>query len=95
MWSADIVCDGNRLLAEILRVTDPVRTQYQPLGLTWRDGTGAETLGPQTLRLLQQGLGASGLAALDSLLGFRIQHALTGIIRFCRVEIDAGMPCHI
>ncbi len=39
-----------RLAGELLRLSDPVRTQWQPLLVGWFDSAGAEVLGDAAFR---------------------------------------------
>ena len=41
---------ARRLAGELLRLSDPVRTQWQPLLAGWYDNRGTEVLGSATFR---------------------------------------------
>eukprot|EP00884_Botryococcus_braunii_P002738 jgi/Botrbrau1/12465/Bobra.0169s0012.2 len=88
--STDVSTFLGRLVSELLRLTDPQKSQFRPGDQSWVDGRGDETLDPKTLSFLRDSLGQSGLAAVDHLLALRMQHGLAGIIRFCRSNLDAG-----
>lgn len=81
-----------RLVAELLRLSDPQRTQYLPAELGWVDGRGDATLDFGTLGYLREAVGSRGLEAADRLVALRLQHLLAAVIRFCRAGLDPGGP---
>lgn len=65
-----------RLAGELLRLSAPQRTRFQPAAATWEDAGGETALGPVTLRAISEALGGAGVSAIDHLLGLRIAHCL-------------------
>ena len=59
------------LTAELLRLSDPLRTQYRAQHAAWHDAEGNETLGVPLMRQLVTTMGPITLAALDRILAHR------------------------
>ena len=81
-----------RLLGELLRLTDPIHTQYQALQSAWQDAEGCEVVSLELLDTVRSVLRPPGLAALNDLLGTRIAYALPSSLRHLRDELDSGEP---
>ncbi|KAK9792689.1 hypothetical protein WJX73_001305 [Symbiochloris irregularis] len=84
-----------RLLGELLRLSDPVQTQYQALRCAWVDAEGAEVLGLDTFDSLRTALRPPGLAALDHLLACRLAWALKQALRHLQQQLRDGLHAHV
>ena len=82
-------------MGELLRLTHPVRTQYQPSLCAWHDAKGAEVVSMRVFRTLGEALDMPGLQAVGSLLAARTAQMLRAATRYLEDELDAGetQPC--
>lgn len=93
-------CDGHfprascRLVGELLRLSDPVRTQHHPLLCAWHDGAGGETLGIGGFAALAAALSGAGLRSAAALLAARTRQTLAAGLAHLRTELDAGALFH-
>ena len=95
MMYITFLCTGLlcRLIGELLRLSDPLHTQYMPHECTWTDAAGHELLGLPTLVALTASLEPPGLAVLDRLLVARCTNALKAVVAFIRREMQLpGKP---
>lgn len=76
-----------RVLACLLRMTEPQSTIYSPECGGWFTSDGQEVCGIGTFALLRKCVGISGLAGLDRLLSFRIVYELQQFLKFYRSAI--------
>ncbi|KAL0019773.1 hypothetical protein WJX79_007774 [Trebouxia sp. C0005] len=78
-------------LAELLRLTNPTQSQFQPLLCGWYTAEGDEVVGLRGFRGLRQALGVTGVRCLDRLLEIRIQNAmrqLSAILVLAEHDVD-------
>lgn len=79
-----------RLVGELLRLTHPVRTQYQPSLGAWHDARGAEVVSMRAFRTLGEALDVPGLTAMGALLAARTAQMLRAAVRYIEDELEAG-----
>ncbi|CAL8464950.1 g4485 [Coccomyxa elongata] len=79
-----------RLVGELLRLSDPVRTQYQPLLCAWHDGGGGEVLGMAAFDALAAAFDGPGLRSAAALLAARTHQTVCAGLTHIRSELDAG-----
>ena len=79
-----------RLVGELLRLTHPFRTQYQPSLGAWHDAKGGEVASMRVFRTLGEALDMPGLRAVGSLLAARTAQMLTAATRYIEDELEAG-----
>ena len=60
-----------RLLGELLRLSDPAQTTYDPADCCWRDASGNSTLDLASFAAISRAIGPCGVGGLDKLLGMR------------------------
>ena len=77
-------------MGELLRLTHPVRTQYQPSLCAWHDAKGAEVVSMRAFRTLREALDVPGLQAVGALLAARTAQMLRALVRYIRDELEAG-----
>lgn len=77
------------MCGELLRLSQPQRTQYHPLAGTWEDGQGNPTLTTPAFRAAGAALGTAGLSALDRLLALRTRLILEDAFANLK-NLDAG-----
>ena len=77
-------------MGELLRLTHPVRTQYQPSLGAWHDAKGAEVASMRVFRTLGAALDMPGLRAVYALLAARTAQMLAAATRFVEGELEAG-----
>ena len=77
-------------MGELLRLTHPVRTQYQPRLCAWHDAKGAEVVSMRAFRTLREALDVPGLQAVGALLAARTAQMLRALVRYIRDELEAG-----
>lgn len=78
-------------MGELLRLTHPVRTQYQPSLCAWHDANGAEVVSMRVFRTLGEALDVPGLRAVGALLAARTAQMLRAAVRYIEDELEAGM----
>lgn len=74
----------------MLRLSDPVRTQYQPLLCAWHDGSGGEVLGMASFGALAAALDGPGLRCTGAVLAARTHQTLHAGLMHIRLELDVG-----
>ncbi|KAL0035553.1 hypothetical protein WJX77_011820 [Trebouxia sp. C0004] len=81
-------------LAELLRLTNPTQSQFQPLLCGWYTAEGGEVMGLRGFRGLRQALGLTGVRCLDRLLQMRINDAmrrLSAILMLAKHDVDLSV----
>ncbi|KAK9917364.1 hypothetical protein WJX75_003552 [Coccomyxa subellipsoidea] len=79
-----------RLVGEMLRLSDPVRTQYQPLLCAWHDGSSGEVLGMASFGALAAAFDGPGLRCTGAVLAARTHQTLHAGLMHIRSELDVG-----
>ena len=78
-----------RVVADVVRVTDPAQTMYLLPMSAWYTADGGEAMGIRQFSLLRRALDVPGLWGLDRILGFMIVHRARGLLDAVAAETVA------
>ena len=79
-----------RVVADVVRVTDPAQTMYLLPMSAWYTADGGEAMGIRQFSLLRRALDVPGLWGLDRILGFMIVHRARGLLHLDRAPSLEG-----